>query len=172
MKISTKSKNAVAILSYLECFAHGTVVSMEKIEKALKISASYSAQILAELKAAGLADSKMGIGGGYFIPQTEDSEAVTVGDVCRAAEKDMYVVECVFDTAECGLGREAYGCPVREMMCDISDTVFEALDGIYISDIAQMLKNNGFVSEEDYKNTEVRGDEAVGKKQVWNAWLY
>lgn len=171
MKISTKSKNAVAILSFLACFEQGSVISMDKIEDKLKLSASYSAQILADLKNDGMVESKMGIGGGYFIPKTAQLEEITIGDVCRAVEKDMYVVECVFDTSKCELKKDAYLCKARNTMCDISDIIFDALDGIYITDVAKMLCDNGFADESEYTVGEVMKSEDVGKKQIWNAWL-
>ena len=172
MKISTKSKNAVAILSVMACFDKGTVVPMDKIEEKTGISPSYSAQILADLKKDEIIDSKMGVGGGYYIPGNTQIEDITVGDVCRAVEKDMFVVECVFDTSKCELGKDAYSCGIRNAMCDISDTVFDALDSYYIINIAKMLLDNGFVDENDYEQNGGKENENVSKKQIWNAWLY
>ena len=171
MKVSTKSKNAVAMLAFMGCFAQERVVPMERIEEKLKLSSSYCAQIMAELKNEGIVESKMGVGGGYFIPESADFDELTVGDVCRAVEKDMYVLECVFDTSKCDLKKDAYKCSVREMMCDISDVVFDALDSIYIKDISDMLEKNGLVNKADYLDREAIKDENVGKKQIWNAWL-
>ena len=56
-------------------------------------------------------------------------------------------------------------------MCDISDAVFDALDSFYIVDIAEMLLNNGFADKNEYSNGG-EDNEDVGKKQIWNAWLY
>ncbi len=172
MKISTKSKNATTILAFMACFDKGSVVPMDKIEEKTGISPSYSAQILAELKKDGIIESKMGVGGGYYIPKEIQLEEITVGDVCRAVEKDMFVVECVFDTSKCELGKNAYSCGIRNAMCDISDAVFDALDSFYIVDIAELLLDNGFVNKNEYIQNGGKENENVSKKQIWNAWLY
>lgn len=169
MKISTKSKNAVAIVSYLACFEKNTVVPMSLIEKDLKISKTYMAQILILLKENGIADTKKGVNGGYFISENADFTSLTVGDICRSVEKNMYVSECVFDPEMCELKKEAFSCPSRNVLCDISDAVFDVLDNYYIKDISEKLKQQGFgIMKQNVKENE---NETVGKKQVWNTWL-
>lgn len=178
MKISTKSKNAVAIVSYMACFEENTVIPMSAIENTLKISKMYMAQILILLREGGIVSAKKGVGGGYFIPHSADLNTLTVGDVCRCVEKNMYVSECVFDINRCDLNKNVFECPSRNILCDISDTIFDILDSYYIIDIAQLLtKSKTIVAANEFASitkSEVKEDEkneAVSKKQVWNTWL-
>ncbi len=171
MKVSTKSKNAVAIVSYLACFKENTLVSMTQLQNDLNISKMYMAQIMLLLQKSGIISSKKGSGGGYFIPDSADIVSLTVGDICRSVEKDMYITECVFDPQNCFLKKDALSCPARNIMCDISDAVFDVLDSYYITDIADLLKSSNIVKISDLSKKEDAENETVGKKQVWNSWL-
>ncbi len=165
MKISTKSKNAVAILSYMICFSEKRLISLEEIESRLKISAGYSAQILSLLKKEDIVLSKMGVGGGYYINK-EIIDDLTIGDICLITEENMHIVKCAFDENGCDLGKNIYECPCRDMLCDISDFIFEVLDSILLKDIAKNLINNtNFIDLEGFKN------EVIGKKQIWDSWI-
>lgn len=165
MKISTKSKNAIAILSYIVCFSDKRLISLEEIENRLNISAGYSAQILSTLKKEKIVFSKMGIGGGYYINK-DVIDDLTIGDVCIIAEENMHIVKCAFDETGCDLGKNIYECPSRDMLCDISDFIFDALDAVYIKDIAKdLVQNTNLISLEGTKN------EVIGKKQIWDSWI-
>lgn len=167
MKLSTKTKNAVAILSYMLCFSEKRNVSLTELEAKIGISSGYSAQILSALKKGGIVFSKMGVGGGYYITK-ETADELTLGDVCVITEENMHVVKCAFDVNGCDLGKDIYTCPARDLLCDISDFIFGSLDSILIKDISFELINNGFT---DKNSKEEMYNENVSEKQIWNSWL-
>ena len=167
MKLSTKSKNAVAILSYMICFLGKRNISLTEFETKIGISSGYSAQILSALKKGGIVSSKMGAGGGYYITK-EIADELTLGDVCVITEENMHVVKCAFDVNGCDLGKDIYTCPARDLLCDISDFIFESLDKILIKDISLELINNGLT---DKYSKEETYNENVSEKQIWNCWL-
>jgi Rrf2 family protein len=87
MAITQKSKYALrAILELAVRYGHGPV-SIGEIAKAQAIPARFLEAILAQLKRAGLVESRRGNEGGYVLARAP--ERISVGDVLRVVQGSL-----------------------------------------------------------------------------------
>ena len=93
MRISTRGRYALRAMVDVAQHSANEPVPRQEIAARQEISADYVAQLFGQLQAAGLVEGVKGPGGGYRL--TRDATAITAGDVVRAVEGPIAVVECV-----------------------------------------------------------------------------
>lgn len=98
MKISTRGRYALRIMTDLAMNNDDSFISLKEISSRQQISMKYLEQIISLLNKAGYLDSLRGINGGYKLNR-KPSE-YRIGDILRIAEGDLTPVFCVHDDCE------------------------------------------------------------------------
>lgn len=138
MKISTKGRYALRMLTYLAAHQETEFISLKEISEAEHISKKYLEQIVPLLNKGGLLRTNRGNRGGYMLAVRP--ETCTVGDVLRATEGSLAPVAC--------LERSANECP-RAGQCQtlfvwegLKSAVSRYLDSVTIQDILNHQANS------------------------------
>ena len=98
MKISTRGRYALRIMTDLAMNNDDSFISLKEISSRQQISMKYLEQIISLLNKAGYLDSLRGINGGYKL--NRKPSVYRIGDILRIAEGDLTPVFCVHDDCE------------------------------------------------------------------------
>lgn len=132
MKISTKGRYALRMLTDLAIHQEDEYVSLNDIAKRQNISKKYLEQIVPMLNTSGLVRTSRGNRGGYMLARA--AQEITVGDVIRAAEGTIAPVSCLeHKPNDCP---RADSCSTLFVWEGLYETVTKYLDGITLQDIA------------------------------------
>ena len=112
------------------------VVQIKEIAQREQISAKFLEQILLALKNAGLLPSKMGVGGGYYLPRS--SSESTLGHILRVLAGPVAPVKCVSQMSyePCGCPDEQT-CGLRLVMGDVRNAIANLLDNTSLADVTK-----------------------------------
>ena len=139
MKLSTKGRYGLKAMYDLALNYGDEPVSLKSIAERQGISENYLEQLMANLRKAGLVRSIRGAYGGYLL--SREPSKITVGDVLRALEGPIGLVDCVLeqDAVKC-LKYEK--CITRTVWEKISDSIVKTIDSITLQDMCNNTKNN------------------------------
>ena len=129
MKLSTRGRYGIHAMYDLARNAEYGPQSIKAIAERGGMPEAYLEQLIAVLKREKLVTSTRGAQGGYMLARTPDQ--ITVGDVLRALEGDLNLVECV-DEDVCG---KACACPSRIVWVKIRDGLNDIVNGITLQDM-------------------------------------
>ena len=130
MKISTKGRYALRLMTDLAAYDQDGYVSLKDVAERQKISPKYLEQIAGMLAKAGLLHSGRGAQGGYTL--SRPPEEITVGDVLRSLEGGLNLVDCLMEEDACG---KSCACPSRIVWMKIRDGLNEIVDSITLKDM-------------------------------------
>jgi len=128
MKISTKGRYGLRLMTELARAEGEGPLSVKEIARRQSISDKYLEQIIMQLSRAGLVSSVRGAQGGYVL--SRPAGEITAGEVLRAAEGSLAPVEC----AEFGCDH-AEGCTTYGLWKRIKDAVDNVVDSTTIADL-------------------------------------
>lgn len=140
MKLSTKGRYGLRAMIDLADYSEQEAVSISNISERQSISVSYLEQLMAKLKKAGLVKSIRGAQGGYVLAR--DAKDISVGDILRALEGDLYPVDCAAVTG----GQDGSGdgtcsgqdyCVTKYVWQRINDSIQNAVDSIWLSELVE-----------------------------------
>ncbi len=106
--------------------------TVNEIAGAYQISHDHLAKVSYRLKKTGFLEAARGRGGGIRLSRS--ASQITIGDIIRAAEEDMALVECLGQTRTC---RIAGVCRFRELFRKALEAYFEVLDAMTLEDAVQ-----------------------------------
>ena len=111
------------------------VVQIKEIAQREQIPAKFLEQILLTMKNAGLLQSKMGVGGGYYLARP--AEEITLGHIIRVLDGPLAPIRCVSQMAyePCGCPDERT-CGLRMVMLDVRNAIASILDGTTLAAVA------------------------------------
>ena len=117
---------------------NGNVVQIKDIAQRQHIPAKFLEQILLTLKNAGMLQSRMGVGGGYYLAKPADE--ITLGHIVRVLDGPLAPVRCVSQMAyePCGCPDEET-CGLRLVMLDVRNAIANILDGTTLADVTQRV---------------------------------
>lgn len=94
MKISTKGRYALTIMINIgKNYENDKYISLKEIADRENLSLKYLEKIMINLKNADFVISSTGKDGGYKLKRRPDE--YSIGEIIRAAEEDLSVVDCV-----------------------------------------------------------------------------
>jgi Rrf2 family transcriptional regulator, cysteine metabolism repressor len=139
MRISTRGRYALRAMLDLAEHAGDGPLSRQEIAGRQELSADYIAQLFRRLQAAGLAEGVKGPGGGYRLAR--DAACITAGDVIRAVEGPVALVDCVLphQPGEPGCPR-VERCATHLLWAQISETVTGMLNAVTLQDLADQAR--------------------------------
>ena len=130
MKLSTRGRYGIhAMYDLAEHYGSGPQ-SIKLIAERQGIPEAYLEQLMAILRREGLVISNRGAQGGYRLvrPPAE----ITVGEVLRALEGGLNLVDCLLEEDSCG---KSCACPSRIVWMKIRDGLNNIVDGISLQDM-------------------------------------
>lgn len=133
--ISKKTKYGLKAIIYLAKQHTSKVpVLISKLAEDEKIPRKFLELILLDLKNAGLLQSKMGKGGGYFL--AKPPAQITFGQVIRVLEGPLALTPCVSQTAyeKCAECIDEISCEIKIVMRDTREAMAKILDGINLQE--------------------------------------
>lgn len=140
MKLSKRGEYGLRAMIDLAAHSEqGGAVPMKEIAQRQQIPLKFLEQILLTLKNAGLLQSRMGVGGGYYLARPADE--ITLGQIVRVLDGPLAPIRCVSKMAyePCVCPDEAT-CGLRLVMLDVRNAIADILDNTSLYDVAQRVE--------------------------------
>jgi Rrf2 family cysteine metabolism transcriptional repressor len=132
MKLSTRGEYASLAILDIALHEQDGPVKIRDIAARQEIPLKYLESILLNLQRAGIARSKRGARGGYYLARPP--EAITVGEVIRAMDGPLAPIYCVSVSAYEQCPREST-CGLKWVWQRVRDAIADILDHTTISDV-------------------------------------
>lgn len=132
MKLSTKGQYAVRAMVVIALKEHAGPVPLRMIAGLEDISEQYLEQIFMDLRKAKLVEGVRGAKGGYLL--SRPAARVTSGDIVRAVEGPISVVECDQAAGPC---ERVHICVTRDLWLRVSESMRQVMDGTSLADLAK-----------------------------------
>ena len=116
------------------------LVQIKDISERENIPSKFLEQILLALKNAGLLQSKMGFGGGYYLarPATE----INLGQIVRVLDGPLAPIRCVsqmaYEPCDCP---DEQTCGLRMAMGDVRNAIAAILDNTSLADVVARMND-------------------------------
>lgn len=141
MNLSVRGEYALRALvalgrDYLE---DDSVMRIQVIAKQEKIPRRFLEQILNDLKAAKIVQSKRGVTGGYRLSRPPNK--ITLAEIVRHVEGPLAPISCVSENfyEKCSCPDENK-CPIRSVMKEVRDAVVKIAEQVTIADLCERAK--------------------------------
>lgn len=99
MKLSSKTKYGLKACHFLGLNYPDTPVSASMLESYISVSGKYIEKIMRMLSSRNIVTASRGASGGYFLARSP--KEISVGEIVRALEDDMEIIECVKSDGKC-----------------------------------------------------------------------
>ena len=99
MKLSSKTHYGLMACHILARNYPDIPVSASALENHISVSGKYLEKIMRMLSCRGIITATRGANGGYFL--AKPPKDITIGDIVRALEDDMEIIECVKEGGKC-----------------------------------------------------------------------
>ena len=117
-------------------------VKIRDIADQENIPIKFLEQILLSLKNAGLLQSKMGVGGGYYLARPP--EEIDLGQIERVLDGPLAPVRCVssmaYEPCDCP---DEQRCGLRMVMMDVRNAIAEILENTTLADVLDRIEQSG-----------------------------
>ena len=136
MKLSLRGEYALRALLVLGLRYDQSVVRIQTIAQEQRIPKRFLEQILNDLKASALVQSKRGVAGGYRLARPP--EQITLAAVVRHVEGALAPVSCVSERfyEKCSCPDESR-CAIRSVMKEIRQAVVQIAEQVTIADLCE-----------------------------------
>ena len=127
MKLSSKTQYGLMACHILADNYPNNAVSASALEARIAVSGKYLEKIMRMLSSRGIIAASRGASGGYYLAKAP--EEIKIGEIVRALEDDMQIIDCV------GSGKKCC-CPSQAVWKRLYDGINEVLDSMTLQ---QML---------------------------------
>ena len=139
MKLSLRGEYALRALIVLGVSYDEPVVRIQTISKLQNIPKRFLEQILNELKAAGIVESRRGVAGGYRLRLPPDK--ITLAEVIRYIEGPLAPVSCVseryYERCSCP---DENNCGIRSVMKEVRDAIVKILESVTLAQLCERVR--------------------------------
>lgn len=135
MKISTKGRYGLKALIDIAMYSNSEVVTLKSISERQNISEGYLEQIFSALRKSGLVIGRKGAQGGYTL--SKDINSITIGEILRALEGDLSLVDVGNNNASDALDR----CINENLWDVINRNINDYFDSITLEDLVNKYKS-------------------------------
>ena len=129
MKLSSKTHYGLIACHILGVNYPDNSVSASMLEKHIGVSGKYLEKIMRMLASRNIVMANRGANGGYFLAKSPAQ--ISIGEIVRALEDDMEIIECVKDGGKCKC------CPTSGVWKKLYDGINGILDDMTLE---QMIK--------------------------------
>ena len=143
MKLSTRGRYGIHAMYDLAVHYGDGPQSIKCIAERQGIPEAYLEQLIALLRKEKLVISNRGAQGGYRL--AAEPAQMTVGQVLRALEGGLNLVDCLLEEDSCG---KTCACPSRVVWMKIRDGLNSIVDGITLQDMINEYKCHSAQGEE------------------------
>lgn len=141
MKISTKGRYAVRVMTDLAEHIGGGYIPLKEIAERHEISQKYLEGIMTDLSKKGLVDALHGKGGGYKL--VKNAEDYTVKEILLCTEGSLTTVACLEEGASpCSRAAE---CRTLSLWKNLDKLVNDYFEGITIADLAKIKPEDNYI---------------------------
>jgi Rrf2 family protein len=137
MKLSTKSRYGLKAILDIALYANDGTVSISEISERTKISVNYLEQLIPKLRKSGLVSSTRGACGGYKLAKSP--ECISIGDILRALEGDLTLVNCVSDESNRSC-ESASLCVTKFVWQKVNASINETVDNMMLCELVEQSK--------------------------------
>jgi Rrf2 family protein len=139
MKLSLRGEYALRALIVLGLNDGPEVVRIQTISDQQNIPKRFLEQILNEMRAAGILESKRGLAGGYRLKIPP--EKITLAMVIRLIEGPLAPVSCVSEKfyEKCSCPDEEK-CGIRSIMKEVRDAIVRILEGFTVAQLCDRVR--------------------------------
>ena len=139
MKLSLRGEYALRALIVLGLSFDQEVVRIQTISERQNIPKRFLEQILNDLKAGGLVESRRGVAGGYRLKR--EPEKITLAEVIRHIEGPLAPVSCVSERAyePCSCPDESR-CGIRSVMKEVRDAIVKILEDVTLAQVCDRVR--------------------------------
>ncbi len=139
MKLSLRGEYALRALIVLGLTAQSEVVRIQSISEQQNIPKRFLEQILNDLRAAGILESRRGISGGYRLRLAP--EQITLAQVIRLIDGPLAPVSCVSEKfyERCSCPDEKV-CGIRSIMKEVRDAIVKILEGVTLAQLCERVR--------------------------------
>ena len=130
MKLSTRARYGIHAMYDLAQNYGAQPRPLKAVAEAQAYPDAYLEQLLCTLRRDGLVSSARGAQGGYMLSRPPGE--ITVGQVLRALEGGLNLLECLSEEDACG---KSCDCPSRKVWKRLRDGLNEIVDGITLEDM-------------------------------------
>jgi Rrf2 family protein len=136
--LTAKGKYGLKALAHLATLDAGKTTQAVDIAKANNIPKKFLDTILADLRNAGIVQSRKGPGGGYKLARA--ASEIKLGQVIRTIDGPLAPLACASRTAyqPCSDCKSIKKCTVRLMMTKVRDAMSDVLDRMTLEDMIAM----------------------------------
>ena len=147
MKLSQRGHYALRALIVLGLNYSDSVVRIQTISAAQNIPKRFLEQILNDLKAAGILESRRGITGGYRLRRPP--EEISLAEVVRLIEGPLAPVSCVSERfyERCSCPNEEK-CGIRSIMKEVRDAIVKVLETVTVAQLCDRVRDLQGVHED------------------------
>ena len=131
MRLTTKGRYAVTAMLDLALHATEKPITLADISQRQGISLSYLEQLFSRMRKQDLVASARGPGGGYRL--SRDANDINIAQVITAVDEKVSVTRCE-GRGDCHNGGP---CLTHELWCNLSDQIYDFLNGISLGDLVQ-----------------------------------
>ena len=127
MKLSSKTHyGLMASIMLGKVYPDGTI-SASELEKGIGVSGKYLEKIMRLLGSRSIVSANRGANGGYYL--LKDPKDITIGEIVRALEDDMKIIECVDKNGTCKC------CPSQRVWKKLYTGINDVLDSMTLSQV-------------------------------------
>jgi Rrf2 family cysteine metabolism transcriptional repressor len=139
VKLSQRGHYALRALIVLGLNYGDSVVRIQSISTAQNIPKRFLEQILNDLRAAGILESRRGITGGYRLKLPP--EKINLAEIIRLIEGPLAPVGCVSEKfyERCSCPSEEK-CGIRSIMREVREAIVKVLEGVTVADLCARVK--------------------------------
>jgi Rrf2 family protein len=145
VRVTAKEQYGLRAMVELARYPGDQPVSLGQVAEAQGIALASLEQIMADLRSAGLVESKRGAYGGYRLARPP--RQITAGDVFRAMEGSIVPIQCVTEAPCDPCAREAT-CAARTVWEQVHDRLVDTLDSITLAELGASPPGDNDVKEE------------------------
>jgi Rrf2 family protein len=139
MKLSVRGEYALRALIVLGLNYEQPVVPIQTIARLQNIPRKFLEQILNELRAGGILESRRGVAGGYRLRRSPDK--INLAEVIRYIEGPLAPVSCVSERfyERCTCPDES-NCGIRSVMKEVRDAIVKILESVTLAQLCERVR--------------------------------
>ncbi len=127
MKLSSKTHYGLMACHILGKNYPDNAVSASTLEAQISVSSKYMEKIMRMLSKRNIVSANRGASGGYYLSRSPKD--ITVGEIVRALEDDMEIIECVKDGGKCKC------CPSSGVWKKLYEGINDILDSMSLEQV-------------------------------------
>ena len=139
MKLSVRGEYALRALIVLGLNYDRSVVPIQTIARLQNIPRQFLEQILNELRASGILESRRGVAGGYRLRRPPDK--INLAEVIRYVEGPLAPVSCVserfYERCTCP---DENNCGIRSVMKEVRDAIVKILESVTLAQLCERVR--------------------------------